>query len=470
MGRHTRMAGASLPGRREGVRLLLAVVLASAAVPASAQTPAPYDRAIAAGYKAATYCSAIFNGGRSEAEIDAVELKGIYPQYVAIVPTLTATVDRKLALVTVAFDDALPPRRAVWHKGTGCTNEPIGAVAPPVADSYATPPAPAPADPRLWPLGDSLPRMAMPPLTPVAAAFEGNKYGKGIVTTSVIVLKGNRMIAERYAPGFGPFTAQRTWSVAKSITGTLAGIALKDGAVALDRPARIPEWTGGNSFDLRKGITLDQLLRMSSGLHSNFPGNRTDAVYFGGTSVDEETVGLPIEAKPGTRFRYANNDILLAMRSLRTALGEARYKDFPAKALFEPLGMTHTVAETDWRGNYISSSQIWASARDLARFGLLYLQDGVWDGQRLLPEGWIRTVTTPKAPQPDGDFGYGATFWLLNTSPGVPADAYAAFGNRGQYVVIVPSRQIVIVRRAEDPAGAPFDIAAFTADILAAVK
>ena len=115
------------------------------------------------------------------------------------------------------------------------------------------------------------------------------------------------------------------------------------------------------------------------------------------------------------------------------------------------------------------SSQVWSTARDLARFGMLYLNNGVWNGQRILPENWRAYVTTPSGPQPPGDFGYGAGFWLMNRSDGVPPDTFAAFGNRGQFVVIVPSRQVVIVRRGEDPAGTRFDIAAFTRDVLAAL-
>jgi CubicO group peptidase (beta-lactamase class C family) len=156
---------------------------------------------------------------------------------------------------------------------------------------------------------------------------------------------------------------------------------------------------------------------------------------------------------------------LLAVLSIN-----ATFAQHPPSELFARLNMHSTIAETDWRGNYVLSSQVWTTARDLARFGLLYLNDGVWNGRRILPENWRTYVTTPSGPQPPGDFGYGASFWLLNRSEGVPPDTFAAFGNRGQYVVIVPSRNIVIVRRGEDPSGARFDIAAFTRDVLASLE
>jgi CubicO group peptidase (beta-lactamase class C family) len=441
---------------------LAALLIATPALAQQAQAPAPYTRAIAAGYKAAVLCSAMFIGGRAQADVEALELTGIYPEYDKIVPTLPAEVNRAAGMVTVRFDPNLPPRVAAYRGETGCTNLPIGATVPSVG---TTPPAPAPADPRPWPLGDALPKIAFQAIPAVERAFAGGYQGR---TTGVVILRENRMIAERYAAGFGPFTANRTWSVAKSITGTLAGIAVKAGAVKVDAPAQVPEWrTPG---DPRSAITLDQLLRMASGLHSATAGNRTDAIYFGGTSVTEEVTQWPLEVKPGTRFRYANNDILLAMLSLRTALGEDAYRDFPQRALFGPLGMRHTVAEVDWRGNYVSSSQIWTTTRDLARFGLLYLNDGVWNGTRLLPEGWRSYVTRPSGPQPASGFGYGATFWLMRGTPGVPDDAFSANGNRGQFVVIVPSRGIVIVRRGEDSANSNFDIGKFTADVLAEVK
>ena len=134
---------------------------------------------------------------------------------------------------------------------------------------------------------------------------------------------------------------------------------------------------------------------------------------------------------------------------------------------FAQLDMRDTVAETDWRGDYILSSQVWSTARDLAKLGQLYLDDGVLpSGERVLPEGWAEYVSSPSGPQPDGAFGYGAGFWLLNKSEGVPSDTFAAMGNRGQFIVIVPSLNTVIVRRGEDAAGHRFDIAGFTRDVL----
>ena len=455
--------------RKGGVSLGLSVLALAAASPAAAQAQelAPYDRAIAAGYKALTLCSGIFNAGRTPEQMAGDELRGTYPQYDALLPSLDAVVDRANGRVSVAFDSALPARRAEWQAARGCTILPIGATG---GDGQAPAPITG-ADPRPWPMGDKGigTKIAAPLAATIATAFDAKSFGAGTNTTGIVVVQDGKIVGERYRAGFGPFVAQRTWSVAKSMTGTLVGMAVQQGVVATAAPAPIPEW-GPAARDPRSAITIDNLLRMASGLHSATAGNRTDALYFGGTAVTEETTGWPIEALPGSRFRYANNDTLLAVRSLRAALGEEAYQAFPRTALFDKLGMRHTVAEADWRGNFILSSQVWSTARDLARLGMLYLNKGVWNGERLLPENWTDYVTAPSGPQPEGEFGYGASFWLLNRSAGVPVDSYAAFGNRGQYVVIVPSRNIVIVRRGEDPTGARFDVAGFTAKILATIR
>ena len=457
--------------RRAALVALVAVLLVT---PATAQRVpgadlTAYTRAVAAGYKAAMYCAGIFTAGRTPAQIDRDELSGIYPEYDAIVSTLTSQVSRRDAAVDVAFDPALPPRRAIWTSGSGCLLQPIGAQPLAVRQVDGTPQSrfgPAPADPRPWPAGDG---GIAPSPTPalagrVAAAFDGATYGTG-KTIGVVILRDGAVAAERYAAGWGPLTANRTWSVAKSISGTLIGLARMDPT----RPASVPEWDASRS-DPRAAITLDQLLRMGSGLHSGAAGNRTDAIYFGGTAVTEEATAWPIEVRPGTRFRYANDDILLAVRAMRATLGEDCYGGFPRAALFAPLGMIHTVAEQDWRGNYILSSQVWSTARDLARLGQFWLQDGVWQGKRLLPAGWMRYMTTPSGSQPADGPGYGATMWLFGPEQGLPAGSYAAQGNRGQYVMVIPSAKLVIVRRGEDPGAARFDIARFAADVLAATK
>ena len=446
------------------------MLLSLLAAPAQAAEPTAYQRALAAGYKAAFLCSGIFNAGRTQAQIEALELTGIYPEYAEIVPTLTAQVNVPTRIVLVPFDPKLPPRRAEWRPGLGCTTMPIGALPPPiVADRGPLAPQSA-ADPRRWPIGDAgiSPRPSQK-LTQVTNAGFAGAYGQGSRTVGLLVVRDGTVVAERYAEGFGPATANRTWSVAKSISGTLIGIAVRKQLLAADAPAKVPEWQR-SYIDPRQRITLDNLLRMGSGLHSDTAGNRTDALYTGATTVTQEVTSWPLDVAPGTRFRYANNDILLAIRSLRAALNDdARYHAFPRAELFDKIGMTHTVAETDWQGNFILSSQVWSTARDLARFGLLWLNDGVWNGERILPEGWVKYMTTPSGPQPESGPGYGATLWLFGPKQGLPEGSYAAQGNRGQYIMVIPAKRLVIVRRGEDPAGSSFDIAKFSADVAVAL-
>ena len=436
--------------------------LLALAAPAQAAEPTAYQRALAAGYKAAFLCSGMFNAGRTQAQIESLELTGIYSDFQQIVPTLPARIGASRRQVSVNFDETLPPRISYWRPGLGCSTLPIGAAPP--ADAAATMPS-AGADPRPWPMGDVgiRPRPANI-ATPLAAAFAGG-YGDKARTTGVVIVRDGRVVAERYADGFGPFVSNRTWSVAKSVTGTLAGVAVHKGVLRAEAPAPVPEWrTPG---DPRATITLDQLLRMSSGLHSDSAGNRTDALYTGATTVMQEATHWPLEAVPGTRFRYANNDTVLAVRAIRAALNDDRaYLAFPRTQLFEKIGMRHTVAETDWQDNFILSSQVWSTARDLARLGLLWLNDGVWQGERLLPQGWVESMTMPLGPQPAQGAGYGATLWLFGPKQGLPEGSYAAQGNRGQYIMVIPAKRLVIVRRGEDPSGGGFDMEKFSADVV----
>lgn len=424
--------------------------------PVVAEAPAPV-RAMAAGYKALTVCSALNNaeaagGSRTLESIEANELTGIYPELDPLVREMPARV--LAGGVSVAWDDAMPPRRAEFRSGQGCVIMPVGWAG--AQAGVAGPPVPP--DPGF---AVGRPRDAAALDAVLSRAREGG-YGEGANTTAVVILQDDRLVAEQYAPGFGPDVPQRTWSVAKSLAGTVIGAAVHRGEADVNAPAAIANW--GHEGDPRAAITLDQLMRMASGLTSDTAGNRTDALYFGGVGIDEQAPTWPLIAPPGTHYRYANNDILLAILAI-----EPTFARHPPSDLFKRLGMHDTWAETDWRGHYMLSSQVWSTARDLARFGELYLDDGMVDGERILPEGWRDYVSRPSGPQPTGEQGYGATFWLMNRSDGIPADTLSANGNRGQYVIIVPSRRIVIVRRGEDPAGKRFDPIAFTRDVLAAL-
>jgi CubicO group peptidase (beta-lactamase class C family) len=369
--------------------------------------------------------------------------------------------------VSVPFDDKLPARIAAWRPLLGCTQLPIGAPVSAVAKLPQLAIRPPAARPQ-WPDGDEGATAPAPAkLAPVlAAAFDKTAYGGA--TTAVLVVRDGKIIGERYRPGYDLHTPQRTWSAAKSLTASVVARAVQLGKAKVEAPANVPEWkTPG---DPRAAITLTQLMHMGSGLWTDGPGNRTDEVYVGGGAVTEWATRMPLEVQPDSRFRYANNDTLLAARSVRAALGDGKAAlEFPFTELLWKIGMRDTTPETDWQGNYILSSQVWTTARDLARLGLLYQNDGVWNGERLLPAGWSKFVATPAPVQPEKGPGYGAFFWLYGPAQELPEGSYAMNGNRGQYVFIVPSKKVIIVRRGFDSAAARFDEAKFAKDVLAAL-
>lgn len=444
------------------MRRAAALLLFAAAWPAGAAADDQWVRAVAAGYKAAFLCSDGFTAGLDEAAIAALEWNGAYPEYRALVESLPAAIDRERRTVSVAYDPSRPPRIAAWRPLLGCTQYPLGAA---TADLPQLALAAPDLDGQAWPLGDA---DAVAPLDGPAAAALDTVVAEAIAapgTSAVLVLKGGRIVAERYALGIGMHTPQRTWSVAKSLTAALIGRAVELGKVRLDEPAPVPEWAG----DRRAAITFEQLLRMNSGLATGGPGNRSDAVYFGGASVSAVAARMPLEAPPGSRFRYANDDIMLAAYALKARIGAEAALAFPFTELLWPLGMTRTTPETDWAGNFVLSSQVWMTARDLARLALVYRGDGVAGGERLLPEGWVERTASPSGAQPDDGRGYGLGFWLWGTRHGLPPGTYSMNGRRGQYAFIVPAADIIVVRRGFDPPGKDYDMPTLTARVLAAL-
>jgi CubicO group peptidase (beta-lactamase class C family) len=215
---------------------------------------------------------------------------------------------------------------------------------------------------------------------------------------------------------------------------------------------------------------------MSSGLRSK--GAWTTDAYWNGIDTGQAVVRSRLEVEPGSRWKYSNYDTLLLVRSIREVLDDDRaYLELPRRALLNRIGMRDTVPELDPYGNFILSSQVYSTARDLARFGLLYLDDGVWNGERILPEGWVEYTTTPApatfrlAEDHRAYAGYGAQFWLYGRDDRLPDDTYSTSGARGQHATIVPSRRLVVVRTGLNLLeGSGWDQRAFVADVLAAIR
>ena len=274
-------------------------------------------------------------------------------------------------------------------------------------------------------------------------------------TKAVVVVHRGRIIAERYAEGIKVDTPLSGHSLSKSVTHALIGLLVHEGKLSEGAPAPVPEWS--RPSDPRREITVDELLRMSSGLpwDERIPGfDAATRMWFIERDMYAFAVRAPIEGAPGTRWNYSNRGYMVLCRLVRDGVGgtDEDVLRFARRDLFLPVGMKNTLIDFDATGTPICTSDVYASARDWARFGLLYLNGGVVDGRRVLPEEWVRAASAKTL-----DTGYGAGFWinsvhtpqpLLGTwgMEGAPADAFYGRGHLGQYVVIIPSRQLVVVR------------------------
>jgi CubicO group peptidase (beta-lactamase class C family) len=299
------------------------------------------------------------------------------------------------------------------------------------------------------------------------------------VTLSLLVLHHGDIVLERYADGVDMNTRTRTWSTAKSIAVTLIGMLVDEGRMSLDAPLDLdwlPPVAAGES-DPRDAITLRHVLNMSSGLYpvDSFGmeyATGSGLSYWAGASSVEGALRRGMIRQPGTFWDYENYDTLLAVYAMKNALGDDdSYHGFPRSALLDRIGMRNTLVSTDRFGDFIFSSQVYTNARDLARFGLLYLQQGMWDGERLISEDWIGFVRKPApATAKTGNF-YGGQWWLVpDDRTDVPNDVYSTAGNRGQYVIVVPSHDVVIVRRGLDYGKQGFDPLDLTREVLKAIS
>jgi len=290
----------------------------------------------------------------------------------------------------------------------------------------------------------------------VAVAFAAPQTATLGETHALLIVQGGRIVFERYAEGMDPRTTHSSWSMAKSITHALVGIAAGDGKLDAFAPADVPEWR--RPGDPRGAITLDHLLRMSSGLawiEEYAPGQPSDvqAMLFGEGKPDMAAYAArsQLAHPPGTFFYYSSGTTNLVSRAVGRAVGASgeAFKTFMQDRLFGPLGMRSAGPRFDGAGTFIGSSFCYATARDFARFGLLYLRDGVWDGARILPQGWVDYARTPTFQQPGAaDYRYGAHWWLGLGGPG----SFSANGYDGQFTVCVPDLDLILVRHGKSEA------------------
>ena len=395
-------------------------------------------------------------------------------------------VDWDKQAVEIGAPGAVPIMRAAFREGIGCV------IMPPDQNlddidrlpELTLPYPPGDASRIPWPDGDlvedsSLPANIDQSILQAASNWAFERPSDEQQTVSLLVVYKGQILHERYADGFDMTTRTRTWSTAKSIASTLIGMLVDDGRLQLDEPLGfdwLPE-SRSPETDPRNDITLRHVLNMSSGLETVDNRGMEYAIgsglsYWAGASSVEGARSRAVIREPGTYWDYENYDTLLGVYAMKLALGgEREYAEFPRKALLDRIGMRNTLVSTDRFGDFVLSSQVYTNARDLARFGLLYLQGGVWNGERLISEDWIDFSRTPAPATAEIGNIYGGQWWLVpDNREDVPEDAYSTSGNRGQFTIVVPTHDLVIVRRGLDYGRQGFDRWGLTREVLKAIN
>ena len=441
------------------------------------------------GVQAVLMCNGLFTGNRSLEQVFAQELAYLTSsRYAGIVGTADGgeyVIDRNRKAVAIGGPKSGPVIRAAFREGIGCI-----VMAPDQTfddiDSLPSLDLPYPAmDPATtpWPIGNLVEKKMLPgnidaSALQAASAWAFDRETPEQDTLSLMVVYKGDIIHERYADGVNMTTRTRTWSTAKSIAGTLIGMLVDQGRLDLDAPLGF-EWepaVENPQNDPRNAITLRNALNMSSGLYPVDSlgmeyATGSGLAYWAGASSIHGMRNRGLIREPGTFWDYENYDTLLAVYAMKQALGSDKvYQEFPRRALLDKIGMRNTLISADRFHDFILSSQVYTNARDLARFGLLYQQNGTWDGERLISEDWIDFVRTPAPATKDRGNFYGGQWWLVpDDRTDIPKSAYSTAGNRGQYVIVVPTHNLVIVRRGLDYGKQGFNRWDLTREVLKAI-
>jgi CubicO group peptidase (beta-lactamase class C family) len=417
---------------------------------------------------ASTLCSAVFLTGLDAADA-AANIGGFTSPFEERRHVVDTIVDYEREMVSLTLPDGVT-RRAKRYRNQGCVSLPIG------EDSVHFTPSDVPrrlppAETTPWPMGDVLPEDPWPMEVDRALVAEAMDVGFGppeARTLALLVTYRGRILGERYGEGIGIRTPLESWSMTKSLTGTLMGVLVEQGEYELWQPAPVPEWqTPG---DPRQQVRIGDIMRMSSGIRIRAPQDPDydasigypDHLYLYTAPVDvyEYAATRPQQWPPNAVGRYRNTDPILASYLIRLAV-EGRGEDyhaFPQRNLFDRIGIRDAVIETDAYGNFLGQGRALMPARDWARLANLYLQDGVWNGERLLPEGWVEYASeTAPAWVADGRLQYGGSFFWVNADGGspIPESAFRMSGAGGQSATIIPTHDLVVVRIGKYTGAAP---------------
>ncbi|MDQ0313883.1 serine hydrolase domain-containing protein [Amorphus orientalis] len=445
-----------------------AVVIVSVIVAAAWTLPPML--AIGSAYVAKTVCSGMYV---SNLNLDRIWDEDVLGRENPLLNLYRVTVDDPVKQISASpFGVGVFERTAVHRDGLGCALA-IGVSPSDLADETLPPMTGARENGALWPEGTGIdgppPQALDAALERAFAEPEGANAGK-LRTRAVVVVQNGRLIAERYADGITAATPLIGWSMAKTVTGALAGVAMAESDLALDIDHLLPQWS--NDANPKSRIPFSALLDMTDGLAYNESyGSVTDTtrmLYESGNAVDF-LAAMEQESPPGETWDYSSGATMLAMGAIRAALPTDQWLTFPREALFEPIGMTSAVFETDPAGTFMGPSWLSATARDWARFGLLILEKGLWEGEQVLPVGWVDTMVEP-VEQSGGRMGKGQ-IWLQSGLSGdtIPPDTLWMRGHDGQTVAIVPSQDLVVVRLGMTNPQGLYDRNALLADVIGAL-
>lgn len=395
---------------------------------------------IGAGYNAKLACSCHFISGRTLEDITENDLYAV--------PFAKQSLDEANKIVHSSIFGIIE-RSAKYTPGLGCTlldgnstakNDDLGPV-----DVHTS--------------KSELPDSLLPPERNVAFSGLLDKYiTENTGSRALLVVKDGRIVGEKYAPGFNKETPLLGWSMTKSVTNTMVGVLVRDGILNVDDDHLFEEWKN----DERSKIKLDDLMRMVSGLEFEENYEKVaDAtrMLFLEDAAGRFALNKPLTSPPGTYFYYSSGTTNILQELIKSTFTDTKhYLEFPHRRIFSKLGMSTVQMEPDANGTYVGSSFMYASARDWAKLGLLYINDGMYQGQQILPPGWVKYSSTPTQAS-NGE--YAAQFWIDIRKHGLPQDAILMNGHDGQFVLIIPSQNLVIVRLGWTSPGKQFDQIAY---------